>query len=64
MGQKGVAYPLLAHDAQSTMSLAVQFLPADLSKIFRYKMLLSRALYLLRHGEYQKFYRAFRRRVL
>ena len=63
MGQKGVFYPLLPNDAQSTMSLAVQFLPADLSQVFRYQMLLSRALYLLRHGEYQKFYRALRRRL-
>ncbi|MCC6931696.1 MAG: hypothetical protein IT292_00370 [Deltaproteobacteria bacterium] len=62
-GQKGVAYPLIASDAQSTMSLAVNFLPADLSKLFRYKMLFSRAFYLIRHGEYQKFYRALRRRI-
>ena len=45
------------------LSLALSFMPAEYSTVYKFKMLSARALYLLKRGEYKRVIRAVKRRM-
>ena len=73
-GFSSVHYPLIADKnfpitgvadgkQMQVQSLALSFMPAEYSTVYKFKMLSARALYLLKRGEYKRVIRAVKRRM-